>query len=53
MKEFQYGNTKVIIHSPLTEMTKEQQKEWFQKEWTNENPLLNSIMEAAMKCHNN
>ncbi|YAR64194.1 hypothetical protein ACUIAK_21645 [Bacillus cytotoxicus] len=26
MKEFQFGNTKVIIHSPLASMGKEEQK---------------------------
>ncbi|MBF8116598.1 hypothetical protein [Bacillus cereus] len=50
MKEFQFGNTKVIIHSPLALMEKEEQKEWFQQEWEKKNPILRSIVEAAVSC---
>ncbi|MED0961830.1 hypothetical protein [Bacillus paramycoides] len=50
MKEFQFGNTKVIIHSPLALMKKEEQKEWFQQEWEKKNPVLRSIVEAAVSC---
>lgn len=50
MKEFQFGNTKVIVHSPLASMEKEEQKEWFQQEWEKKNPILRSIVEAAVSC---
>lgn len=50
MKEFQFGNTKVIIHSSLALMEKEEQKEWFQQEWEKKNPILRSIVEAAVSC---
>ncbi|MFD1738344.1 hypothetical protein ACFSCX_17615 [Bacillus salitolerans] len=50
MKEFQYGNTKVIIHCELAKMTKEQRKEWYEKEWEKGNPVLKAIVEAAVSC---
>lgn len=50
MKEFQFGNTKVIIHSSLALMEKEEQKEWFQQEWEKKNQILRSIVEAAVSC---
>ncbi|HHT7239974.1 TPA: hypothetical protein ACTZ5V_005186 [Bacillus cereus] len=50
MKEFQFGNTKVIIHSSLASMEKEKQKEWFQQEWEKKNLILRSIVEAAVSC---
>lgn len=53
MKEYKYGNTTVIIHSPLTKMTKEEQKEWYRQEWEMKNPVLRSIVDAVMACHLN
>jgi hypothetical protein len=50
MKEYQYGNSKVIIHSPLALMSKKEQKEWFQQEWENKNPILKAIVEVAVSC---
>lgn len=42
-KEFKFGNTTVIIHSPLAHMTPEEQKEWFDREWERGNPVLRNI----------
>lgn len=50
MKEYQFGNSKVIIHSPLALMNKEEQKEWYRREWEKGNPILKAIVEAAVSC---
>ncbi|QOY36640.1 hypothetical protein AWH56_002910 [Anaerobacillus isosaccharinicus] len=50
MKEYKYGNTTVIIHSPLTEMTKQEQKEWYRQEWEKKNPVLRSIVDEVLDC---
>ena len=50
MKEYQYGNSKVVIHSPLAQMNKEEQREWYKQEWEKENPILKAIVEAAVSC---
>lgn len=50
MKEYNFGNSIIVIHSKLTEMTLEQQKEWYQSEWENKNPVLKGIVEAAASC---
>jgi len=51
MKEFKYGNTTVIIHSPLVLMSASERKEWFQKEWEKGNPVLKQIAKAVMDCY--
>lgn len=50
-KEFIYGNTKVIIHSPLVLMTPDEQKQWFDEEWKKGNPVLKQIAEAVEDCY--
>ncbi|MED4354321.1 hypothetical protein P9265_18680 [Schinkia azotoformans] len=50
MKEYRFGNSKVIIHSPLALMNKEEQKEWYKQEWEKGNPILKTIVEAAVSC---
>ncbi|WP_025911973.1 hypothetical protein [Priestia flexa] len=49
-KTYQYGNTKVKIVSPFIELTKEQQREWFESEWKKGNPIIHDIVDAAMDC---
>lgn len=44
MKEYQFGNTKVIVHSKLVNMTSEERKKWFEKEWEKGNPVLKNIV---------
>lgn len=51
MKEFQYGNTTVIIHSPLVLMTKEEQQEWYKDQINQGNPILKQIAEAVNDCY--
>ncbi|MCM3411494.1 hypothetical protein M3676_16110 [Metabacillus litoralis] len=50
-KEFQYGNTTVIIHSPLVLMTPEEQEKWFQDEWGKGNSVLKEIAAAVHDCY--
>ncbi|MDQ0176499.1 hypothetical protein [Bacillus chungangensis] len=42
-KAFKFGNTTVIIHSPLAHMTNQEQKQWFDREWKNGNSVLKGI----------
>lgn len=49
-KEFQFGNTKVIVYSPLTQMTKQEQKAYFQDQWAKGNSILQDIANAAHDC---
>ncbi len=51
MKEFKYGNTTVIVHSPLVLMSKEERKQWFEQEWQKGNPILRQIAEAVLDCY--
>ncbi|WP_198401551.1 hypothetical protein [Parageobacillus thermoglucosidasius] len=51
MKEFKYGNTTVIIHSPLVLMSAQERKEWFEKEWEKGNPILKQIAQAVIDCY--
>ena len=49
-KEYTYGNSKVIVFSPLANMTKEEQKSFFQNEWKKGNSVLRDIAQAAHDC---
>lgn len=49
-KEYMYGKTKIVIVSPLVNMSYQEQYEWFESEWEKENPILIDIFEAAMEC---
>ncbi|WP_445486462.1 hypothetical protein [Niallia sp. 03133] len=49
-KEYVFGNAKVIVYSPLTQMTTEEQKSFFENEWKKENPILKDIAQAAYDC---
>ncbi|MEK5445196.1 MULTISPECIES: hypothetical protein [Bacillaceae] len=50
-KVHKYGNTTVIIHSPLVLMTPEERKQWFDEEWKKGNPILKQIAEAVEDCY--
>ena len=45
-REFMTGNTKIIIHSPLMDMTEDERKEWFDTELAKGNPTLLRVVEA-------
>lgn len=49
-KEYTFGNSKVIVFSPLAQMTKEEQRAFFQKEWKKGNSILKEIALAAHDC---
>jgi hypothetical protein len=49
-KEYTFGNSKVIVFSPLAQMSKEEQKEYFQNEWQKGNSVLREIAQAAHDC---
>lgn len=49
-KEYKFGNTTVIIHSKLVNMTSEERREWFEREWENGNPWLKNIVAAVQDC---
>lgn len=45
-REFQFGNTTVIIHSQLAWMDPEQQRTWFREQWEQGNQILRQIADA-------
>lgn len=49
-KTYTFGNTKVIVHSPLAHMTSDERKEFFRTEWEKGNPVLKEIAQAAYDC---
>jgi hypothetical protein len=51
MKEFKFGNTTVIIHSPLANMTSEERREWYKKEMERGNPVLKEIEKAVNESY--
>jgi hypothetical protein len=51
LKEYQYGNTTVVIHSPLVNMNIEEKKNWFKEEWEKGNKVLKGIAEAVGDCY--
>jgi hypothetical protein len=52
-KEYTFGNSKVIVFSPLAQMSKAEQKEFFQNEWLKGNQILKEIAQAAHDCLSN
>ncbi|WP_195892073.1 hypothetical protein [Bacillus niameyensis] len=49
-KEFKFGNSTVIIHSPLVHMSKTERQEWYDREWKNGNKVLKGIVDAVQEC---
>nr|BDD46669.1 hypothetical protein 12 [Bacillales bacterium] len=49
-KTFEFGNTKVVIHSRLAHMNKEEQKAWYQDQWKKKNPVLREIATQIIRC---
>jgi hypothetical protein len=46
-KEFNFGNTTVIIHSPLAQMSSDERREWYKVEQEKGNPVLKDIAQAV------
>lgn len=51
MKEIKSGNATIIINSPLTELTEEERKAWFDMEMAKGNPVLKRIAKAMNDCY--
>ncbi|WP_180954557.1 hypothetical protein [Bacillus sp. V5-8f] len=51
MKEFKFGNTTVVIHSPLVHMNTDEKKKWFQDEVEKGNKVLKQIVAAVGECY--
>lgn len=51
MKEYQFGNTAVIVHSPLLKLTTDERKQWFKEETEKNNPILQDIAKAIDNCY--
>ncbi|WP_180229995.1 hypothetical protein [Bacillus sp. AFS073361] len=51
MKEYKFGNTRVIVHSPLWALSDEEQDKWVKEETEKGNPVLAEIREAINDCY--
>lgn len=51
MREFKSGNTTIIIHSPLMDMTADEREAWFESEMEKGNPVLLNIAKAINDCY--
>jgi hypothetical protein len=47
VKEFNFGNTTVIIHSPLVQMSSDERRGWYQDEKAKGNLVLKEIAQAV------
>jgi hypothetical protein len=47
VKEFKFGNSTVVIHSPLVGMTTEERRGWYQDEIAKGNLVLKEIAQAV------
>jgi hypothetical protein len=45
------GNSIIVIHSPLVNMTPHERAEWFKREWEKGNPILKEIAKAVEDCY--
>ncbi len=51
MKEYQDGNTKIVIHSNFVHLSEKDKKEWFEMEMQKGNPILKEIEDAVNACY--
>jgi hypothetical protein len=51
MKEYNFGNTKVIVYSDVWCMEEEERKEWIREETEKGNQVLANIREAIKDCY--
>ncbi|CEG25968.1 hypothetical protein BN1002_00806 [Bacillus sp. B-jedd] len=52
-KEHLIGNSTVIVHSPLVEMTSAERANWFKEQWEEGHPVLKEIARAVEDCYRN
>ncbi|MED3832997.1 hypothetical protein [Peribacillus frigoritolerans] len=51
MKELFSGNTTIIIHSPLMNLTEDERGDWFKSEQESGNAVLGEIAKAVNDCY--
>jgi hypothetical protein len=51
LKKYTFGNTRVIVHSDLWNLTEEEMDEWVKEETEKGNPVLAEIREAIKDCY--
>lgn len=51
MKEYKLGKTTVVVHSPLLNMTEEEQNSWLLEERKNGNPNLERLTDLVNECY--
>lgn len=51
MKEYKFGKTTVIIHSPLVHMTSDERREWYREEMAKGNPVIKGIAGAVNESY--
>lgn len=48
-RNYQFGNTIVVIHSRLAWMSQEEQRIWYQEQWEKGNPVLRQIADVMFE----
>jgi hypothetical protein len=51
VKEYKFGNTTVIVHSPLWALSDAEQEKWIKEETAKDNPILAEIRDAIKDCY--
>jgi hypothetical protein len=51
VKEFKFGNTTVIIHSPLVQMSSDERRDWYREEIAKGNPVLKEVAKAVNESY--
>jgi hypothetical protein len=51
VKEYKFGNSTVIVHSPLWALSDDEQDKWVKEETEKGNPILAEIREAIKDCY--
>ena len=51
MREFKSGNTRIIVNSPLMDLTEGERKQWFESEQAKGNAVLEEITKAINDCY--
>jgi len=51
LREFMSGNSTIIIHSPLMDLTEDERGAWYKSEQEAGNDVLKKIAEAVNDCY--
>jgi len=52
-KKYTFGNSTVIVHSPLVDLSKKDRQNWYKNEWKKGNRVLKEIVSAVQDCLQN